>query len=326
MGDIIADIENLNLEEEILSRHRKERKELQANIQALKKTTDKKRKREVLEEIVKLELLLDQRHADELKQLKETKTFETVIDDENEPVVQTTIAQNDNPTAKQQLPPPPPPSQKQQQQQRISKAQKRRDKKVQSEKEKQAEILAQEEINKTGPRMLETSALKSILKSRNLVLHPIASDGDCLYNAIKHQLIITGQLPVLETPALRNLTADYIAAHKDSLIFYMTNPNNGDILSDAEFDKYVLAVRSTPAWGGQIEIKALSSVLRAPIEVLQATGPPTVQNEDNLKGPPLIITYHRFMYSLGEHYNSTKSYSNEDGTSSADEEANIKCG
>lgn len=89
--------EELNQEEELLARHRKEKKELQgffliltlhifsvvcstitlfistAKIQALKKSItkgDKKKKKEVTEEIVKLESELETRHEAEHKRLK----------------------------------------------------------------------------------------------------------------------------------------------------------------------------------------------------------------------------------------------------------------
>lgn len=281
-----------NVEEALKARHRKERKELQARIQALKKSgekSDKKRKREILDDIVKLELALDQRHSDELdQQIAATKILETVIQQVEHISINNDGNQQPAPT------------------ERVSKAQKRRDKKAQAERDKEIAISAQEELNKTGPRMVEIQTLKAILSSRQLQLHPIASDGDCLYNAVRHQLMVTGHQPMYDTPTLRCKTAEYISSNKDSLIFYMTNPSNGDILSDIEFERYCTAIRSTPAWGGQIEIKALSQVLQAPIEVLQAIGPPTIQNEDNFAGPSLIITYHRFMYSLGEHYNSTQ--------------------
>lgn len=188
---------------------------------------------------------------------------------------------------------------------KISKAQKRRDRKAKEEREKQAEILAQEELNKTGPRMIELQTIKNLLKSRGLTLHLIPSDGDCLYNAIKHQLELTNRI-VYDISYLRNETANYIQKNKETLISYMTNPETGSILNDNEFMKYCEAIRTTPAWGGQIEIKALSHILKVPIEVLQASGPPTIQGDEEYKGPALLITYHRHMYSLGEHYNSTK--------------------
>lgn len=281
-------------EEELLARHRKERKELQARIQALKKSSDKgdkKRKREVLEEIAKLEAALDHRHTNELDQHKAVAVVTANVE-------QLQIAADTDETTGGFVSTAPTTD-------RVSKAQKRRDKKAQAEREKEVEILAQEELNKTGPRMLEIKALKALLNKRQLQINTVASDGDCLYNAVRHQLLVTGRQQQHDVAVLRKMTADYIEANKDSLIFYMTNPSNGDILNDAEFERYCAAIRATPAWGGQIELKALSNVLRVPIEVLQATGPPTVQNDEQFAGPPLVLTYHRFMYSLGEHYNST---------------------
>lgn len=314
MGDI--QIEQLNLDDEINVRHKKERKELQAKVQALKKSAgkgDKRRKKEVLDEILKLENDLDQRHTNELNALLiSTTTTESIKnnDDENEnvnalpkiPNVLTTDADGVG--------------------HRISKAQKRRDKKAKEEREKQAEILAQEEINKTGPRMMETKRIKMLLKTRSMVLFPIASDGDCLYNAIRHQLTIIGRASI-DTQTLRQLTADYILENKDLLIFYMTNPTTGNCLTDEEFQAYCDAIVKTPAWGGQIEIKALSNVLRVPIEILQATGPLTIQGEHDYASPNLLITYHRLMYSLGEHYNSTRPIIagiDDNGGSSSDDE------
>lgn len=290
MGDLDKNLENLSLDEDLLSRHKKERKELQAKVQALKKSAskgDKKKKKEVLEEIVRLENDLDKRHADEIAQVENTTTTEVKA---SEPDA------NQNEVVE--------PSATDEKTGRVSRAQKRREKKANEEKSREAEILAQEELNKTGPRVIELNTIKKILTKRGLMIHPIASDGNCLYNAIRNQLQVTGRF-VDDVQTLRNRTADYVQQNKDSLIFYMTNPDTGDCLNDAEFEKYCSDLRNTAAWGGQIEISALSQILKVPIEVIQATGPPTIQGDDKFKGPNLIITYHRNMYSLGEHYNST---------------------
>ena len=142
------------------------------------------------------------------------------------------------------------------------------------EKEREQLVLAGEEENKNGPRILETKALTNILKARQLQTYPIPSDGDCLFAAIKHQLILNGK-SFYEVAKLRSLTADYIQQNKDTLIFYMSN-DDGEIYSDQEFENYCELMRNTKAWGGQVEIQALSNTLKVPIEVLQATGPPTI--------------------------------------------------
>ncbi|XP_067635743.1 deubiquitinase OTUD6B-like [Eurosta solidaginis] len=188
--------------------------------------------------------------------------------------------------------------------QRISKAQKRRDKKAREARQREEEILAAAEDAKFAPKATELRAIQTKLLERQLTLHNIPSDGDCLYNAVRHQLSQHG-LANHSVQKLRNESANYIRTHKDTLICYMTNPKTGDLLTDDEFNKYCETLRTTPAWGGQIELKALSSILKVPIEVLQAEGPSTVQGADEFAGPNLLITYHRHMYSLGEHYNST---------------------
>lgn len=273
-------------DDETVARHKKERKELQAKIQALKKTAgkgDKKKKKEVLEEIVRLETDLEAKHANELATIEKPAVTVSGAESNGD------VSNGAEPEANV----------------RVSKAQKRRDKKAAEDKVRQAEILAQEELNKSGPRAVEMDTIKKLLAQRRLLMHPIASDGDCLFQAIRNQLKLT-ERHVPDVSSLRHSTADYIVANKDTLIFYMTNADTGDSLDDAEFEKYCLAVRNTPAWGGQIEITALSNVLKVPIEVIQATGPATIQGENEFDGPNLVITYHRHMYSLGEHYNGTR--------------------
>jgi OTU domain-containing protein 6 len=68
--------------------------------------------------------------------------------------------------------------------------------------------------------------------------------------------------------------------------------------------KYCDAVESTGVWGGQPEILALSRVFNTPIHVVQAGSPVVKVGAEESKSDPLMISYHRRMYGLGEHYNS----------------------
>lgn len=201
--------------------------------------------------------------------------------------------------------------------QKISKAQKRRDKKALAEQERERMIRAGEEENKFGPRNQELKAINKILNSRGLQLFNIPSDGDCLYNSIKHQLELNGY-PNYEVPKLRELTSNYITNNKDSLICFMTSPETDEMLNDEEFTKYCEAVRNTKAWGGQIEIMALSNELKCKIEVIQSTGSPTIQGNE-FSGPPLVLSFHKHLFALGEHYNSTAPYIENDGESEDNE-------
>lgn len=186
---------------------------------------------------------------------------------------------------------------------RISKAQKRREKKEQEAKLREIEILQAEEDNKNSARNLEVRTIDELLKSRKLKSISIKSDGDCLYNALSHQLNMVGTSESVES--LRKIAASYIRANRDDLICFMTSKSN-DIMTPEEFDEYCNQVEKTKAWGSQIEIQAISNSLRVKIEVLQASGAPTISGSDfGKKRPHLIVTYHRHLFGLGEHYNST---------------------
>lgn len=312
--EIVNDLQDIVLD--VQSRHRREKKELQAKIQALKKNVpkgNKKLRKEVMEEIARLENEMSVRHAQELieekereRKTQEEKSNERLSSNCNAAVEsnasnesrkngnlegeETEDGVNEGPV-------------------RISKAQKRREKKAKENREREERYAAAlEEMDMNGPKVVEERKLQVKLKERQLKLHPVCSDGDCLYNAVLHQYLLKNQHRIpsdsMSVLKLREMTADYIELNKDTLLPYMTHPDTGNLLTDEEFLSYCEEVRHTSAWGGHIELKALSTVLKTPIEVIQADGAPTIQGQE-YDEEPLVITYHRHLYSLGEHYNST---------------------
>lgn len=262
--------------EDLEDRHRQEKKDLRSQIIALKRNSAKKDKKKLQDEITQMENDLIKRHVEEMAKL-------TI----NEPQV-----------------PAEPETHEQSQTQRISKAQKRRDKKEQDAKRREEELAQAEEDNKNSARNLETKSINTILTGRKLKLHTIKSDGDCMFNALKHQLDLAGINESVES--LRKTAADYIRANKDELICYMTSSKTDDMMSEEEFLEYCRQVECTKAWGSQLEISALSNSLKVKIEVLQASGSPTISGSELKNRPHLIVTYHRHFFGLGEHYNSTK--------------------
>lgn len=266
--------------EELTDRQRQEKKDLRNKIIALKRSSGKKDKKKLQDEITQMENDLVTKHADELAKL----SINDVVTAEPEKADEET-----SPDAAVQ---------------RISKAQKRRDKKELDAKRREEELAQAEEDNKNSARNLETKAINAILKSRKLKLQSIKSDGDCMYCALQHQLELAGVSQTVES--LRKTAADYIRANKDELICYMTSAKSDDIMSEEEFIEYCRQVECTKAWGSQIELQALSNSLKVKIEVLQASGTPTVSGSEFKKRPHLIVTYHRHFFGLGEHYNSTK--------------------
>lgn len=277
MANTSDDDETISLEQ----KHRKEKKELQAQIQALKKAAknDKTKKKELNAEIAKLESDLEERHKKEI----ESKP-DIAIPEEAEDINK--VIDNITKT-------------------KISKAQKRRDKKIQQEKDREKEIKMQEKENINGPRNMESQAISKRLTNKNLKIYPIPSDGDCLYKAVAHQLEIKYDKK-MSVDELRNHVSTYILEHKEDFMPFLSNTETFEMLSDAEFEEYCNKIRNTKTWGGQLEIRAMSNCLSCPITVIQATGPEAIEQGTEFPGPALIISYHRHMYSLGEHYNSTQ--------------------
>jgi len=303
--------EELDPREMLLKNHRKEKKDLQGKIQVLKKTSskgDKKKKKEVLEEIASLEAEMNLRHKNELAQFEES-----CPEVEPEPVTNDLIQEendlDDNSTNGQ----------------RISKAQKRREKKAAKEKERINEIERQEEENQHGARNIEAAKIKEILESRGLLLQEIPSNGDCLFAGLVQQLRL--RQVDSSVKSLRKAATDELRGNSSDYLPFLSHPVTGDMLNEAQFEKYCNDMQQTPAWGGQVELRALSQALKLPIEVVQSDGPSMVVGEefvknlsngdsvgDNLekalKGEnKLILTYHRHAYGLGEHYNAVKSKS-----------------
>ncbi|GIY37254.1 deubiquitinase OTUD6B [Caerostris darwini] len=133
----------------------------------------------------------------------------------------------------------------------------------------------------------------------------VPSDGNCLYAAIEHQLS-TLNMGRRSVESLRESTANYLLAHKEDYLPFLSDSETGGILSEDKFFKYCEDIRTTSAWGGHVEIQALTKICCKPIEIIQATGPSVIVGNEN-KSPKLIISYHRHAYGLGEHYNSVVS-------------------
>lgn len=148
---------------------------------------------------------------------------------------------------------------------------------------------------------MESEKLAQILAARQLEMKQIPSDGHCMYRAIEDQL--KEKDCALTVVALRSQTAEYMQSHVEDFLPFLTNPNTGDMCTPEEFQKYCDDIVNTAAWGGQLELRALSHILQTPIEIIQADSPPITVGEEYSKHP-LILVYMRHAYGLGEHYNS----------------------
>lgn len=273
----------------LLHQHRKEKRDLQAKIQSMKNSVpknDKKRRKQLTEDIAKMEAELEERHRQELADLSQKPTVETQVNSVTNGVTNLELGK--------EVPDPNP---------RVSKAQKRREKKAALEKERDERIAEAEIENLSGARHLESQKLSHVLSQRQLQIKQIPSDGHCMYRAIEHQLKERNDNITLTS--LRRQTADYMQSHTDDFLPFLTNSATGEMYTQDEFEKYCTEVANTPAWGGQLELRALSQILQTPIEVIQADASPIMIGEE-YSNKPITVVYMRHAYGLGEHYNSVE--------------------
>ncbi|XP_030644908.1 deubiquitinase OTUD6B [Chanos chanos] len=284
-------MEEVETAEELLAKqHRKEKKDLQAKIQSMKNAVpknDKKRRKQLTEDIAKLEAELNQKHDDEIRQLQNSSGNKKVDGVANG--IESMGLDSEEPAEVKPV--------------RTSKAQKRRDKKAALEKERDNRIAEAEIENLSGSRHQEGLKVSQKLAERGLQIREISSDGHCMYRAVEDQL--AGRGVGLGLKELRARTAQHMRSHADDFMPFLTNSNTGDMYTADEFEKYCSDVADTAAWGGQLELRALTQVLQLPIEVIQAESPTITIGEEYSK-PPVVLVYMRHAYGLGEHYNSVE--------------------
>lgn len=139
---------------------------------------------------------------------------------------------------------------------------------------------------------LEQESLAPLLESLRLVIHPIAPDGSCLFNAIAHQLTLRyGRR--CDQAALRRLAAQQLKREAEKYSAFLEEP----------MEEYCEKLLGNDMWGGHLELDALSTALAVPITVYQA-GVPPIKFGDAGGGSSLCLCFRKFAYSLGEHYDS----------------------
>jgi OTU domain-containing protein 6 len=183
------------------------------------------------------------------------------------------------------------------------------DKKVQKEKEKelQKQELLQEAQLVKSPRQIEMEALLIQLKSSQLQIKEILSDGNCLYRAIADQLQLLSLntaisvIPGLTHQKLREIAANHLRTHSEEFA-----PFVGLDMADPAFEEYCQKVASETLgeWGGQIELRALSEALEKKMIIYAANAPPVIMGEQYDNSAIIQLSFHQHYYALGEHYNS----------------------
>ena len=283
----------IHMEEEtadIHQRHKNEKKELNAQIQALKHSIpkgDKKKKKQVTGEIALLTAQLEERHANELAEFEKGNNGNELSDNKLETLCIDESIEN-NATASHDQP-------------KVSKAQKRREKKEAEERARLQRIEDDIMDSATHSRTIEANLFEKILKETSLNIFDVDPDGNCMYNAVA--ISMHGHTSEETLHKLRAKTSDYMMEHMDDFLPFTSNSTTGDMLSAEEYKDYCKDIRETNSWGGQLELRAISQINQTPIEVYQAQGPKLLIGEE-FSGEPIRLSYHRHQYGLGEHYNA----------------------
>ncbi|KAJ3272163.1 OTU domain-containing protein 6B [Terramyces sp. JEL0728] len=148
-------------------------------------------------------------------------------------------------------------------------------------------------------KQLETLSIDSYLQPLGLKIKQ--AYGHCLFYAIADQLYLRDPENTLNFQDLRKLATDYMLDHKDDFMPFLTN-KHGDILNDSEFEDYCEEMCTGAVWGGQSELQALCQSLKVQINIVQMNSVLVKLGEEFDRLPPLLLSYHRHSFGLGEHY------------------------
>ncbi|XP_043702221.1 OVARIAN TUMOR DOMAIN-containing deubiquitinating enzyme 5 [Telopea speciosissima] len=293
--------------EKMLSRHKNEINQLQHKEISLKKVAakgskaeQKAKKKQVEDEISQLSVKLKEKHSGELASLgysnsngKEKATLDTLVQ-----AIAGVSVTTQGDTSKP------------------SKSLKRREKRAQQEAAREQRIQ-EEQSSIVSDRMIENEKLEIKLEPLGLKVNEIKPDGHCLYRAVEDQLAFFsgGSSPYSSYQELREMVASYMRMHASDFLPFFLSDNKLEVDSDGsvleQFEKYCQEVESTAAWGGQLELGALTHCLRKHILIFSGSFPDVEMGKEyksdgsgDLSNPSIMLSYHKHAFGLGEHYNS----------------------
>ncbi|KAF2435498.1 cysteine proteinase [Tothia fuscella] len=306
--------------EDLLAKHRKEQRDLQARITQKKKAASKKTRKGVNDECAHWEEELKATHAAETAALngdsgpseeREIHVEEQSAEEDANGATETFSNHRTSTVNHSAVPPEDsgPGSAKKPNRQKARLA--RRAAEI-AETSAKAE---EEAKNQPDPRAKEREAMLAAFKARGLKEKEVRADGHCLYSAVADQLVlhdiglrpriyptITGDGNEKSTEPfriVRRTTAEYIKAHKDEFEPFLEEP----------LDDYVRKVGETGEWGGQLELRALAEAYGVRISVLDGNGSVHEIEAEGLEkneATQIWLAYYRYGFGLGEHYNSLR--------------------
>eukprot|EP01053_Blabericola_migrator_P004063 Blabericola_migrator_1__4062@NODE_2239_length_3070_cov_133_593407_g464_i1_p1_GENE_NODE_2239_length_3070_cov_133_593407_g464_i1NODE_2239_length_3070_cov_133_593407_g464_i1_p1_ORF_typecomplete_len277_score41_51OTU/PF02338_19/4_8e03OTU/PF02338_19/2_5e21Peptidase_C65/PF10275_9/7_6e02Peptidase_C65/PF10275_9/7_2e06GGACT/PF06094_12/0_0035GGACT/PF06094_12/2_3e03DUF2911/PF11138_8/0_5DUF2911/PF11138_8/1_3e02ResB/PF05140_14/0_15_NODE_2239_length_3070_cov_133_593407_g464_i117682598 len=181
---------------------------------------------------------------------------------------------------------------------KVNKAQLRREKKEKERFEQHAQLIAENKAtDKSEPERL---AMQRRLDREGLTTFQIASDGNCLFRAIEHQLSLftAEEKDALGIPKatgfrdLRRIAAHRFQTHPDEYSFFLDESDDGSV------QHYINQLKDSDEWGGELEIRLLSDALNIPIDVY--TADEKISYNESADVNSLKIAFYKHMMASGK--------------------------
>ncbi|KAK9381468.1 uncharacterized protein V2V93DRAFT_369306 [Kockiozyma suomiensis] len=309
--------------EELLTRHRREQRDLIATTTSLKKSVtkgEKRKKKEITAKCEQMERDLAAKQFDEVQafesrndtgkgeQERENNKNEEEAEEEISAdqllaqlslAIKTTddLSTSHSSTDQQQ--------QEQQQQQPKSKKNRQKDRLARKKAalDQMAAEAAAEAAQTPDLRKIEMENIKSLTERLGLVEYDITPDGHCLFASLADQLKFRHKLSSAPTiSSLRTLAATHIRGDPDTFAPFLFDETT---MSVRELEPYCVELESTAVWGGEMEILAIAREFDCAVNVIMSGRARLRMNEEG-KNAELWVAYYKHSYGLGEHYNSLR--------------------
>lgn len=198
---------------------------------------------------------------------------------------------------------------------KISKSAKKHKKRAEQDAAREQRIQ-EEQSQIVSDRMIEDERLEKKLEPLGFTIIEIKPDGHCLYRAVENQLAVqSGGSSPYTYQELRQMVAAYMRQHVTDFLPFFLSENMADGESEdsltERFENYCKEIESTAAWGGQLELGALTHCLKKHIKIFSGSFPEVEMGKEYTAGTvssssssSIMLSYHRHAFGLGEHYNS----------------------
>ena len=316
--------------EDLLSKHRKEQKDLQGRITQKKKSATKKTRRGINDECERMQRDLSEKQQAEIAQLNGDPAEDLAdLSLEDDRAADDEDSKQDSPTEEPQEAEPtaePTPEPSSTSNSKKPNRQKARLARRAAEQAAQSAAAAEEAATQTNYRGDEQEVMDAVFKKLGLKEVEVTPDGHCLYSAVAKQLDESGlglrpdpsrivlqpatqsRIDTVASPqhdgyrAVRAVTADFIMEHKEDFEAFMEEP----------LESYTRKIKLTAEWGGQLELQAIARAYGVEINVVQKdgrmekieSGDSDSFDEEEKRKRVIWLAYYRHTYGLGEHYNA----------------------